>query len=330
MAADLAGTRAARCNFPLFVPGDRPDRLARAIAAARDCVIADLEDAVAPAARQQARDLLAGEAALLGGAAVPVFVRVNGVGTPWHEDDIALCARLPIAGVMLPKADGAAAIASLRSRLPGREILALVETAAGLADLRVWARNADRIAFGAIDYSADLGCAEEPMALLGARSEIVLASRLAGLPAPLDGVTTSVRDADRIRQDAPWLRRKVDNPPGPVRTGDRGLRAERAAAPMGREGACRGAGRGERHGRTDDRCAGRRAGARDPGACRGAMTAVADVRARRQGVGALAALTGKARQGKTALSKMLGRSSARRYRSGSRGGNSILPRPGNA
>lgn len=202
MSASNAGKRVAHSDFPLFVPGDRPDRLVKAITAARDSVIIDLEDAVAPAAKEQARISLAGETTLLGDADLPVFVRVNGVGTPWHDDDIALCAGLPIAGVMLPKADSASSITLLRERLPGREIIALVESAAGVADLRGWARQADRIAFGSIDYSADLGCAEDRMALLGARSEIVLASKLAGLPAPVDGVTTAVRDAERIRQDA--------------------------------------------------------------------------------------------------------------------------------
>lgn len=202
MAASLSGNHAARMRFPLFVPGDRPDRLGKAIAAARDCVIADLEDAVAPAAKGLARNSLAGGTALLRSADLPVFIRVNGVGTPWHEDDIALCARLPIAGVMLPKAEDGAVITRLRERLPGRAVTALVETALGLAELRGWARHADLIAFGSIDYSADLRCAEDHMALLAARSEIVLASRLAGLPAPIDGVTTAVRDAERVRHDA--------------------------------------------------------------------------------------------------------------------------------
>ena len=190
------------CDFPLFVPADRPDRLAKAIELACDAVIVDLEDAVAPADRLSARMALTGNEGLLRRAGVPVFVRVNGVGSPWHEEDVAACSRLPIAGVMLPKSESGAALDELRAGLPGFRLVALVETAAGLAGLRQWACKADRVAFGAIDYSADIGCVEDRTALLGARQEIVLASRLAGLPAPIDGVTTAVRDADLVRSDA--------------------------------------------------------------------------------------------------------------------------------
>ena len=63
-------------------------------------------------------------------------------------------------------------------------------------------RNVARIAFGSIDFCADVGCAHTRPALLTARSELVLASRLAGLPAPLDGVTTSVDDGDVVVDDA--------------------------------------------------------------------------------------------------------------------------------
>ena len=59
-----------------------------------------------------------------------------------------------------------------------------------------------RLAFGSIDFAADIGCAHVREALLSARSELVLASRLAGRAAPLDGVTTSINDPDLVRGDA--------------------------------------------------------------------------------------------------------------------------------
>jgi citrate lyase subunit beta/citryl-CoA lyase len=80
----------------------------------------------------------------------------------------------------------------------------LVETARGLAACRdiACAAGVTRLAFGSIDYAADLGMAHVRDALLIARAEIVLASRLAGLPAPIDGVTTAIDDDETIADDA--------------------------------------------------------------------------------------------------------------------------------
>ena len=84
----------------------------------------------------------------------------------------------------------------------GCAVLALVESARGIAAAREVAEAAARLAFGSIDLAADLGCAETRESLLAFRSELVLASRLAGLPGPLDGVTASYRDPEVIEDDA--------------------------------------------------------------------------------------------------------------------------------
>jgi len=69
---------------PLFVPASRPERFEKAAWAGADAIIIDLEDAVAPNAKEQAR------AALRSGfAKVPTLLRVNGIGTPWHNADVA-------------------------------------------------------------------------------------------------------------------------------------------------------------------------------------------------------------------------------------------------
>lgn len=90
----------------LFVPGHRPERWAKAMASGAHRVIVDLEDAVAPADKPAAR---AAVAAWLAGAppspTVPVFVRLNAVGTPWHADDLALLDAPALGGLMLPKAE---------------------------------------------------------------------------------------------------------------------------------------------------------------------------------------------------------------------------------
>jgi citrate lyase subunit beta/citryl-CoA lyase len=180
---------------PLFVPGDRPERFAKAAASGADAIIIDLEDAVAPDHKHLAR---AGLAQLPAG--VPVFVRVNAVGSGWFEEDMAAIAGLPLAGVMLAKTESEADVALV----PDFQVIALIETARGLAAARKIAATLGvaRLAFGSIDFCADLGVSHTREALLMARSELVLASRLGGLAAPLDGVTASISDATLIEDEA--------------------------------------------------------------------------------------------------------------------------------
>lgn len=185
---------------PLFVPAHRPERFGKAAASGADGVILDLEDAVPAEAKDTARAALAADF-----TALPVVVRINGAGTPWHGADLAAVADVKPAAVMLPKAESPAILDQVAAALgPDIAVIALVETAAGLAGARAIAEHGAvrRLAFGSIDYCADLGCAHVREALLSARAELVLASRLAGLAAPLDGVTTAIDDADLITDDA--------------------------------------------------------------------------------------------------------------------------------
>lgn len=181
---------------PLFVPANRPDRFAKAAASCADAVVLDLEDAVAAADKDHARARLAGLP-----PDCPVIVRINAIGTPWHEADLAALRSLPLAALMLPKAEDADAIAGLACG--NLLIIALIETARGLAAARTIAAlpNVARLAFGSVDYCLDLGMEHQRDLLLPARSELVLASRLAEIAAPLDGVTTQL-DAAAAADDA--------------------------------------------------------------------------------------------------------------------------------
>jgi citrate lyase subunit beta/citryl-CoA lyase len=187
---------------PLFVPASRPDRFHKADASGADAVILDLEDAVAPADKDSARELLLTHAAELKSF---IVVRINGAGTPWHEADLDAVARLEHTAVMLPKAELSDDIASAASRL-GRNVpfIPLVETAAGLARLPeiLSARNFVMAAFGSIDFAVDLGCSHDRLALLAARSELVWRSRAANRAAPLDGVTTDLQSSATTEDDA--------------------------------------------------------------------------------------------------------------------------------
>lgn len=189
----------ASLTLPLFVPGDRADRFAKAAAAGPDAVIVDLEDAVAPEAKQPAREALA-EGLSTMPAGMPVLLRINAAGTQWHEADLAAAARLPLAAVLLPKAESADDLRRVADRC-GCPVVALIETAAGLHRAVDIAGASARLAFGSIDFAADLAMGHTRQSLLAARSALVMAARLAGQPAPIDGVTTAIHDAERIADD---------------------------------------------------------------------------------------------------------------------------------
>ena len=188
----------------LFVPAERPDRFAKALASDADAVICDLEDAVAPAAKPAARQMLAD---WLAGAdralRKPFVVRINSVDSAWFEDDLAVCLAPAVQKVMLPKAERANDIARVAAAT-GKPVLALVETAAGMDELRAVARapGIERIAFGSIDFQLDLGLTGDGDALLVFRSQLVLASRVAGLAPPIDGVSVAISDAAAVSADA--------------------------------------------------------------------------------------------------------------------------------
>jgi citrate lyase subunit beta/citryl-CoA lyase len=188
-------------SFPLFVPADRPDRFAKACEAGTDSVIIDLEDAVAPDLKSSVRRIPRN--ALPSDRTVPLMLRINAPDTQWYRDDVAFARATDFDAVVLPKAETPEQTAELRAALnPGQKILGLVETVRGVARVTELAEATDRLAFGSIDLSADIGCENTHMALLPIRSQIVQAARLAGRPAPLDGVTTSTRDPEIIAKDA--------------------------------------------------------------------------------------------------------------------------------
>jgi citrate lyase subunit beta/citryl-CoA lyase len=185
----------------LFVPGDRPERFDRALESGADFVIVDLEDGVAPSRRQEARThvvswLRSGRQAA---------VRISAVGTEGHFLDLTALEGVAQA-VVLSKSESAVDATSVASIL-GMDvgIVALIETAQGVMDARQIAASSSvvRLALGNIDLAAEIGVnPDDKQALLHARSQLVLASSAAGLPGPIDGVTTSVSDTDHVLTDA--------------------------------------------------------------------------------------------------------------------------------
>jgi len=205
-------TQLSRARSFLFVPGNRPERFAKALASGADAVIVDLEDAVPLDAKDVARAaLLSAWAAFDAGQRARLLVRVNPAGTPWHEADLAALANLPgLGALMLPKAENPEQVehAFMASGVP---VLPLIESAEGVGQMDSIARAQGvlRLGLGHIDLQADLGmrCGPDEAELAPIRLAMVVASRRAHLPAPVDGVTTATTDAQVLAQDAQRSRR---------------------------------------------------------------------------------------------------------------------------
>lgn len=209
----------------LYAPGSRPEMMRKALRAGADAVILDLEDAVAPDAKDAARG---GVAALLDEIAAPadaprdgdrtgdVHVRVNRDGDGYHAGDLDAAVRAGLDALRLPKVEDADAVAEVAARLDTLErerglpaghvwLYPTVESARGMAVVNEVAAvdRVARFAFGTSDLLADLGIAyETPWSTLYLRSELVLRSRLAGIGPPVDSVHTDLEDTDGLHEAA--------------------------------------------------------------------------------------------------------------------------------
>lgn len=196
----------------LFVPGNRPERFAKACASGADAVVLDLEDAVAAEAKGAARDAVADWA----GQATPdqrarTVVRSNDAASPHFADDLRLLRDAGLGAVMLPKAESPDQVQAVRAAVPGAQVLALIESARGVADVDAIATSdgVRRLVFGTLDFALDLDLdiSAQPDALAHAASRLAIASRIAGLAAPVAGVTPQIDDEVRLLADLAWARR---------------------------------------------------------------------------------------------------------------------------
>ncbi|WP_420391323.1 HpcH/HpaI aldolase/citrate lyase family protein [Acuticoccus sp.] len=181
----------------LYVPGDNPRALAKAPGLAADVVVVDLEDAVAPDRKDEARDAARDALAALAHGK-EVALRVNGADTLWHEADVALAGELGVA-VLLPKVREAVDVERLAARLSA-PIWPMMETAEGILNALAVAKAAAATGAGALvagtnDLASELGATPgaDRAALSTALQTIVLAARAAGLDA-IDGVMNDIAD----------------------------------------------------------------------------------------------------------------------------------------
>jgi citrate lyase subunit beta/citryl-CoA lyase len=184
----------------LYVPGDRPDRFAKAVASGADTVILDLEDAVHPTRKAYARSAVAEFCAHR--HEVPVQVRINALGSAEAAADLAAVAGAAgLAGLRLPKVQSPDEVVGVATGLPGEvEVHCLIESALGVEQAYAIATAhpaVTSIALGEADLRADLGMSDDA-GLAYARGRVVLAARAAGLPAPAMSVYPDVRDLDGL------------------------------------------------------------------------------------------------------------------------------------
>ncbi|WP_049569285.1 CoA ester lyase [Nocardiopsis sp. SBT366] len=186
---------------PLFCPADRPDRV-RGAAGLADAVIVDLEDAVSPEHKAVARGHAVDALRELGTGRI--VVRVNAVGTRWHEDDVRALADLPDAVVMLPMTASREQVEALAPR----PVIALCETAAGVLEAPSIARadNCVALMWGGEDLAADLGGRQRPgrgrtPVAEHARWTVLLAARASGRFA-IDTVYTDIEDVAGMGHEA--------------------------------------------------------------------------------------------------------------------------------
>jgi citrate lyase subunit beta/citryl-CoA lyase len=205
----------------LYVPGDQPRKLARALDREADAVIVDLEDAVAPAAKPAARAAVAEWVRSRDpGAGVEVWVRIN-PDEAGHHDALAVVGP-GLTGVVAAKTRSATDLIALDEVLrqaensagltPGQvEVVPLLESAAAVLEASAIARapRVRRLQLGEADLRADLGLPHgdgEPE-LLHVRSQVVLVSAACGLEPPVGPVSTDFQDLDRLRASTRSLAR---------------------------------------------------------------------------------------------------------------------------
>jgi len=189
----------------LYIPGSKPRALDKARSLPVDAIIFDLEDAVAPNEKQAARETLRTELASGGYGHRVRLVRINGLDTPWGEDDARAVADMGCDGVLIPKAESRGQIEALSSLTPGLPVWCMMETPRGALNALQIADTPGVAGFvlGTNDLAKDIGCETggDRAALMTAIQMCLLAARAAGLVC-VDGVFNAFRDEAGFEAEA--------------------------------------------------------------------------------------------------------------------------------
>ena len=186
----------------LYIPGSRPRALDKARGLAVDAIIFDLEDAVAPDEKPAARETLAGELATGGYGHRFRMVRVNGLDTPWGEDDARAVAAMECDAILVPKVESAAHVDAVRALAPNLPVWCMIETPRGVLNAQEIADHTavEGFIMGTNDLAKDIGCATggDRSAMMTALQISLMAARAAGI-ACVDGVFNAFKDDDGLQ-----------------------------------------------------------------------------------------------------------------------------------
>jgi citrate lyase subunit beta / citryl-CoA lyase len=184
----------------LYVPGHRAERVAKALVAGADAVVVDLEDAVPPDRKADAREAVAVAVDAAAADGPQVWVRVNDPDGPWGDADLDAVTGSGVAGLRVPRSADPDTVRRVAERT-GLPLQLVIETAAGLTravELATAHPLVAGIGLGEADLSADLRLVSDA-GLDWARGWVVVAARAAGLPSPVQSVWTDVADLDGLR-----------------------------------------------------------------------------------------------------------------------------------
>ncbi|RKP46525.1 CoA ester lyase [Trinickia fusca] len=189
----------------LYVPAHKAQVVEKAYASEADAVVLDLEDAVPANHKDEAR--AAAASILASNPAKPTYVRVNPASSPWCRDDVEAIAQPSLVALRLPKCDGPEEIRTVASWLDeagcSAGIQILIESAYGIEtayQLAMSSPRLDRIGIGESDLRADLQVGVDNFTLEFCRARCVIASRAAGLSAPIQTVYHTLKDLDGLRE----------------------------------------------------------------------------------------------------------------------------------
>ena len=190
----------------LYMPGANERALTKAETLPADALILDLEDAVAPDAKAEARDRVCEAAASDRYGAREVTIRINGIGTPWHDDDLRAAAAAGPAAVVVPKVDSAEDVHAIVKGLESggapdhTSVWAMIETPIAMLHAEEISRASDRLTvlvMGTNDLAKELQAEHVPgrQPLLTGLGLSLLAARATG-KVILDGVYNDIRNAE--------------------------------------------------------------------------------------------------------------------------------------
>lgn len=196
------------CRSILFVPGSVQKRIDKAASIPADAIVFDLEDAVSPSEKIRARERVVDALQSSAFNSKQIIVRVNGISTPWFEDDIKAIVAAGHSGIMLPKCESAEDVLITKSFFNSADIplFVIIETAKGVLAAPAISNaltEQDSVCFGHVDFAADMALNEADASegvIYHSRCQVVLAARAFSV-LPIDNVCLDVADEQAIRED---------------------------------------------------------------------------------------------------------------------------------